>query len=289
MDKLIGNSFDKDTKYKLYRNVIEIVHPTISKNNISSYRVVFKDNLFPVRVFYPKKISQLDSIIIYIHGDGFITNCFNNYSKICTELAQETKNIVIAIDYEENNQLYPKLLQKLNETVNYLYQELEEQNFTSDKIVLMGDSIGATLCLGISNLNKNKIDRQILFYPAVSGEYFGRTQYESIIRSKDYDNLTIPRLSMYLERMLKNKKDLNNGNIVPLKNKEFTSYPKTLIIIGNTDPLLDENKELYEKLQKADNKGEFLELEFAGHGFLGSMDFETKNIVIEKINDFLKK
>ena len=45
------NSFEKEFKYKLYRTVYEVVHPTISKKNISSYRIMFRDDILPVRVF----------------------------------------------------------------------------------------------------------------------------------------------------------------------------------------------------------------------------------------------
>ena len=57
------NSFEKGFKYKLYRTVYEVVHPTISKKNISSYRIMFKDDILPVRVFYPKKVSNINKII----------------------------------------------------------------------------------------------------------------------------------------------------------------------------------------------------------------------------------
>ena len=57
------NSFDQTLKYKLYRTVYEIIHPTISKKNISSYRIVFNDDVLPVRVFYPKKVSNIRGLL----------------------------------------------------------------------------------------------------------------------------------------------------------------------------------------------------------------------------------
>ena len=50
-----GDNFCSEEKYKLYRTVYEILHPTISKKNISNYKVVFDEKLLPTLVFYPKR------------------------------------------------------------------------------------------------------------------------------------------------------------------------------------------------------------------------------------------
>ena len=87
MIKRVGTDFDKEVRYKLYRTVKDLITPSISKVNISNYRIVFDDNLLPVRVFYPKKVSDINQVIIYVPGDGTITNCFSKYSDICSNLA----------------------------------------------------------------------------------------------------------------------------------------------------------------------------------------------------------
>ena len=62
------NNFDRVERYKLYRSVKEIIHPTISKKNISRYIIVLKEELYPVRIFYPEKVTNIDKIIVfYIH------------------------------------------------------------------------------------------------------------------------------------------------------------------------------------------------------------------------------
>ena len=56
MIKRVGTDFDNEVRYKLYRTVKDLITPSISKVNISNYRIVFDDDLLPVRVFYPKKV-----------------------------------------------------------------------------------------------------------------------------------------------------------------------------------------------------------------------------------------
>ena len=60
------DDFGTEDTYKLYRTIYEILHPTISKKNISNYKIIIQENLIPLRIFYPKKISKIDKIIIYL-------------------------------------------------------------------------------------------------------------------------------------------------------------------------------------------------------------------------------
>jgi hypothetical protein len=80
---MIQNEFDEEIKYKLYRSVREILHPTISKRNISNYKIILDEEILPIRIFYPKKISNIKKVIIFIRGDGNITECIGEYSNIC--------------------------------------------------------------------------------------------------------------------------------------------------------------------------------------------------------------
>ena len=50
---------EPEEKYKLYRTIKEILHPTISKRNISNYKIVIDEDLLLLRVFYPKKVSEI--------------------------------------------------------------------------------------------------------------------------------------------------------------------------------------------------------------------------------------
>ena len=76
------NEFDLEEKYKLFRSVKELLHPSISKRNISNYKIVIDEDLLLLRVFYPKKISNIHDVILYIPGEGSITECEGKYSDI---------------------------------------------------------------------------------------------------------------------------------------------------------------------------------------------------------------
>ena len=81
------NNFEDEDRYNLFRSVGELIHPVISKRNISDYNIILEEYLYPVRVYYPKKVSNIKKVIIYVHGDSFVTNCSELYSEISSDIS----------------------------------------------------------------------------------------------------------------------------------------------------------------------------------------------------------
>ena len=55
--------FNEANKYNLYRSVKDILHPSISKKNVSNYNIIVSEDILPIQVFYPKKITDIKKII----------------------------------------------------------------------------------------------------------------------------------------------------------------------------------------------------------------------------------
>lgn len=266
------NEFEKEEKYKLYRKVEEILHPTISKKNISDYKIIIGEDLLPIRVFYPKKVSNIKDIIIYVHGDSKVTNCSEKYSEISSDIAKELDKLVISIDYNEDDDILD-IYKEVEKTYKFIYDKLINNGIDNNNITFMGDSTGGAIVL---NMIDDSIKRCILLYPVLSGEYFGKTNYNSIIENDKIDHDLVYKLKEYYNGFDNNKK------IFPLLNKK--KYPKTLLLIGNVDPLIDEAKDF-------SNKNDTVELEvvgFANHGFLNTNDKEIRKEFYDYINKFME-
>ena len=281
--------FTNQNTYKLYREVGELLHPVISKRNISNYKIVFKDELMPVRVFYPKKVSFLKGVIIFIPGIIDITQLTNKYGDICREMAIETEKMIIALDYEDENFEYLNLIDKCYEMIAYLYDKLEKNGILQKNISLIGDSIGASI-IGAINYrnsldNKFEIAKNVLLYPVLSGEYFETSNFLSIKKNDKYDLLVLRNLRDYYLKYAKN--NLENCEVFLLKRKDFTGFAKTLIITGNLDCLRDEGAYFSEILNKSGVDCSYYNLNFENHGFLKDIDMEMKKELYNKIKDFL--
>lgn len=275
------NSFDQTLKYKLYRTVYEIIHPTISKKNISSYRIVFNDDVLPVRVFYPKKVSNISKVIIYVPGVADVTGCLGGYANICKNIAHETEELVVALDLDDiNNLAFLDIFEWCYKSFLYLKSELEKLGILDNNITLMGDSIGASIILGM--IRKSEVDKSklVLFYPVISANCLDKN-------SKGIDSLVIKKIKKFYKEHVKNSKMLSNEIIFPDCNRDYEYKNNMLFIVGNADPLKNDILEYYNRFDY-NKENMFLELEFCGHGFLNEMDEFLVSEVSSKVIEFLK-
>lgn len=131
--------------YKLYRSIYEIIHPSISRKNISEYKIILKDDLSSVQVFYPSKEIELNEVLIYIHGKDIELSYYSS-------LAIKTKQVVIVIDYRKDK------INILSKTVNYIVNELNSDKLNIKNISIMGDFDGASIILDkLSNFSLKKV------------------------------------------------------------------------------------------------------------------------------------
>ena len=276
---MVQNEFDNEIMYKLFRTVTEILHPTISKKNISNYKIIIDEEILPVRVFYPKKVSNLDKAIIYIHGNGIVTECSEKYSDICKKLASKADRLVIAIEYNEDKHKYKEMYNDIYNTVKYLYKELNRNTLETENICLIGDSTGASIISSINYLNKNEIDikKEILFYPVVTNNH---ADYESIKANADFNIGLIDNIDKYY-KYIAYKKDFDDILLNP--NKQDIKYPSTLVLVGKVDSLKDEINEYFKNIKNT----KYVEIPFSSHGFLKDMDKELETEVFTEIKKFI--
>lgn len=285
------DNFSNDEKYKLFRNMYEVIHPTISKRNISNYRIILDENILPIRVFYPQKLSTINSVILFVPGEGNISNCFGEYDNILRDMAIRCDKLVIALDYFDEVIKYPYLFDKCYDSIDFIFEQLKLNGISLDKIVLMGDSFGGNLVSGITlkriDNNKSIGFREVLFYPLVSGEYFGKSKFESLNRDGVIEKEDLSELSLFFKKYISNKKRLTDKYICPIKEKKFTSYPDTLVLTADLDILRDEGFSFYEKVLSSNNNCQYYNALFLEHGFLDFYDEEMKEDVYSKIIDFI--
>ena len=283
MKIVVGDNFGDVEKYKLYRNVYEILHPTISKKNISNYKVLFDEKLLPVLVFYPEKISNVESIIIYVPGDGKVNGCYGKYSSICKKIAKETKSIVITIDYFNSTIKYPTVVNKISKLIKYLYDELNSNGYSNEKITLLSDSLGSKITSSVVTKLISKgisINKLVLLYPVVKDSYDNYSWNESLMSI----NFNLDkRVESYLKKYLsKVEVSCNLDEIVYYKD-----FPKTLVVTGDMDIFKEDGEALGEIVSKNIPGSLYENIKFASHGFLGSNDEEVNRDVYLIINKFI--
>lgn len=278
----VVDEFDNLEKYKLYRSLYEVIHPTISKKNISNYKIVLEEDLVPIRVFYPEKISSIDSFIIYIHGIGEITGNFHSYSSVCKELAINTKKLVLAIDYRFGGDFkFPIPLDDCYKIVKYIYRNVSSYGIDPNKIVIMGDSFGANLVVALTLKVKYEekfvIDKHVLISPILDN---------NIDKNDNFDVGVCHAVNKIFNYYISDLDDINNPLIYPLKEDNYNGMPNTLLIIGDGDLYKNSAIQYFEKLNNKKNR--FVGIELCDHNFFTSGETDFKDKFYDAVNDFLK-
>jgi acetyl esterase len=145
--------------------------PPKSNSNVLKYDILVPDIVHQMkhdivaRVFEPRGVKEPVKIILYFHGGSNVMGSARSepYESILTELCQETKSIVIGVDYAlAPDYRFPIAIYDAYSTlayVNRIYQK-KDHAFTarvdSSKVVLAGDEAGASIVIALARIAKTK-------------------------------------------------------------------------------------------------------------------------------------
>ncbi len=180
-DKIVLVISVEKLEYRLYKKIEELFHPSISRSNISNYKIILDDNLMPIGVFYPNKEISLDHIIIFItDGD----------KDFCKDLAVHTNCLVFSLQVKSKYSFT-----KYYEVVKYLYQHIK-QIVSNANITLMSDVNNTNLLEKVvvkgKKTNEFLVDKEIclrmdgavemtknrLFIPSIQYDYTLYSKYQ---------------------------------------------------------------------------------------------------------------
>lgn len=153
--------------YRLYRNLYDLIHPSISRENITKYKILLKDELAPIRVFYPDNKINIENIIIYVRGKEVNNNFYD-------ELAKNTERVVFLIEFSKKT-----FYDDCCKLVRYILDNFKDYHEIK-KVSIMGDFEGADLIIDMNDELKNF--KKVLIEPTKNN--FSYQDNEIIITSK---------------------------------------------------------------------------------------------------------
>ena len=277
---MLKNNFDNEDRYNLFRSVKDFLHPSISKENISEYKIILKEGLLPIRVYYPKKVSNMNNVSIYIPGLGKNTDSIGLYDGICRDLAIKLDKCLIVIDYFDKDVKYPNTMDLIYETIKYIYNELYSLGLNKNNISLIGDDLGGLFvndCI-IKSIEENNgfINKCVLLYPLISMDYL-ECNYESFDSKNDL--LTLNLLKDFQKKYLKEDNYYNKV----LEYDKLNLFPEMLIVSGEFDPIKDEIELFSEKVN-----GKYYCFESNTHGFIRNIH-TMKDDIYNIIKEFIEE
>lgn len=230
-----------------------------TQNQLSAMLNSYKNYLFTPQIidniyyewtdYIPKENNHLkkNSVILYCHGGGYMTGSCMYAREITTKLAKHTGLRVLCFNYRLSPEFpYPSALEDALSAWNYI----SSCNYSPNNIIIAGDSAGGNLALVLTLILRDKYmilpKKLILFSPWTDMTFSGASYHSKEIIDPILNYKYIAKaISCYLTDSL----TANSPYVSPLF-ADFKNFPPVYIQVGTNEILLDDSRQLYQKLIK---------------------------------------
>ncbi|CVI63456.1 Carboxylesterase NlhH (modular protein) [Agrobacterium deltaense NCPPB 1641] len=223
----------------------------------------------PVRLYRPGGATdQTLPIVLFVHGGGFVAGDLDSYDVMLSSLTNRTDAVVLSVDYRlapENP--FPAGLEDAYAVLVWAAANAATFGADGTRIAISGDSAGGNIAAATAMLardrNGPKLAAQFLMYPTLSNKMdtaswkeLGETHFPSReVNSKVIEAYVPEGVSPY------------GPLVAPLWGKH-TDLPPALLVVGNLDPLRDENRDYADALNKVDVEARTVVYPRSQHGFV---------------------
>lgn len=260
-----------------------------SKMDVAEVKDFMIDDI-PVRL-YRNSNKPNQPIIVYFHGGGFVLYDVNSHDNNTRRLCAMNDCTVISVEYKlAPEHTFPAAQEDGFKVIEYLYKNATKLNIDATKIVVCGDSAGATISACIAHHYKNhdkiKLAAQVLIYPWVDG----KIESASIEKYKEGYLLDKEAIIWFQQTYTPNVEDRLKPTCSPTYHKDFSNLAPAFIITAEYDPLKDEGYIYHKKLSEAGNISVYKDYKNLVHGFFNfpGVDKEVMQCYYD-IQAFLKK
>ncbi|MDD6302244.1 MAG: alpha/beta hydrolase [Bacillales bacterium] len=235
--------------------------------------------------FVCKETNPKDKIIYYIHGGGFVVGSIETRTLFTTYLAKKLDLNVLAIEYPlapENP--YPYGINACFEG----YKKLLEK-YSSNKIVLMGESAGGNLVLSLLlKIKDNGLD-----LPSVAFAFSPCVQFDKELDSyiNNYETeCAVANLAEEVKKeyLLDNEELLKNPYVSPLYG-DFKGMKPIYLYVSTTEYLYDDSVLMYKKLKQDNVETELFVRKGMIHTWITIPTIPEAKKDLKKVKELIKK
>ncbi|WP_434575795.1 alpha/beta hydrolase fold domain-containing protein [Pseudomonas sp. Z3-6] len=221
----------------------------------------------PCKLYWPEG-DETPCLMFYCHGGGFRHGSLAGWDAPLRQLVRDSGLAVLSIDYALSPEY--RFPVAFNEVVSIVSRVIKLGAITDCPVrgyALGGDSAGANLALGaalaLRDTGCDGVRQLLLFY----GSYSRDLGSDSWRRLGGYggQNLSVETMSAYWASYLVDDED--DWRVQPII-ADLAGLPPVRLVVGELDPLLDENRELADRLERAGVATHLQVLANMTHGFV---------------------
>ena len=243
-----------------------------------------------IRIYHPDPENTLP-VLVFLHGGGFVVGSNDTHDRIMRELAFRSGCAVVGVEYSLSpEQKFPVAIEETISVLKWLKENFPSKenpacNIDPERVVLGGDSAGASLSMGAALSFKNNLRGLLLIYgwfglrDSCSSRLFGGTE----------DGLSEENRAFYQDAYLRSPEDLLDPKLDVL-GADLRGLPASCLIVSDMDPLLDDSTALAALLEKAEVPCELHLHQGVLHGFLHySRMLDSSVTALDQGADFLRE
>ncbi|MDX8518059.1 alpha/beta hydrolase [Mesorhizobium dulcispinae] len=200
--------------------------------------------------------------VVYYHGGGFVLGDLDSHDDICAEICAGTGFEVVSVDYR----LAPEHLHPASFDDAFAVFEWIAATSTLP-IVLCGESAGGNLAAAVAQATRHHARHavgQVLIYPGLGGDETGR----SYVEHAEAPLLSLADIDFYRRVRSAPGQSADDPTFSPLKDRDFSDLPPTIIVTAECDPLSSDGETYREKILAAGGRAVWREEPRLVHSFL---------------------
>ncbi|WP_372595160.1 alpha/beta hydrolase fold domain-containing protein [Actinotalea sp.] len=202
----------------------------------------------PVRVRWFHPGGEARSVIVYVHGGGFVVGDLDTHDRIMRTLAAESGAVVVGVDYALSPEAkFPRAVHECAAVARHVAEHASDHGVAGGRVSFAGDSGGANLAVGATLLLRDQggpeIESLLLYY----GIYGLRDSRSRRRLGNEWDGLTQADLEFYLGSYVRGPQDLTDPYLDCL-GADLDGFPPTYLLGSTVDPLIDDTLALADAL-----------------------------------------
>lgn len=221
----------------------------------------------PCKLYWPEAAKN-PPLLFYCHGGGFRNGTLAGWDAPLRQMVRASGVAVLSIEYAlapENP--FPAAFDEVVEIFHRVIADGGVHGRAVSRYAAGGDSAGANLILGAAIALRDAGIDALSYLLLLYGVFSKDLERPSWRRLSGYGGqaLTIDSMSTYWREYL--SRDESDWRVQPL-HAELAGLPTTRLVVGELDPLVDENRLLAQKLEAAGVSTSLLVVPNVVHGVM---------------------
>ncbi len=290
-------SFDEMTPELIRSTLTPSPEPHLPAQKIENLGLAINSAEVPIRIYTPANRQDVAAskspALVYFHGGGWVMGTLDAYDGLCQDLAGTSGCKIISVDYRMAPEYpYPIPFEDAYAATEWISDNAADLGIDQTRIAVGGDSAGGNLATAVAlKARESKslnLAYQMLVYPVTNYQF----DTESYLKYGSNYFLTKRAMEWFWDQYLPDESAGREFYASPLRCKDLSELPETLVITAGYDPLYSEAVQYVDQMRRSGCHVEHINYEDMIHGFFRRSDlydraFEAVQLAGKKLNEVL--